>query len=149
MLSPCYIIGKLGEEIVDIYVNSRNNCILTICTSTMSIIIATDVVTITTKYMWNVWQGVARQICTDRSEHECVWSPVGHRLCVVLNGVHFVWILPRLVKPGDGKLISYINALYFIWLVINISIGNLMFSTIRYYGGLWRKYMYDWYIILW
>ena len=28
MIFPCYIIGKLGEEIVDIYLKSRNNWIL-------------------------------------------------------------------------------------------------------------------------
>ena len=28
MIFPCYIIGKLGEEIVDIYLKSRNNRIL-------------------------------------------------------------------------------------------------------------------------
>ena len=28
MIFPCYIIGKWGEEIVDIYLKSRNNWIL-------------------------------------------------------------------------------------------------------------------------
>ena len=36
MISPCYIIGKWGEEIVDIYLKSRNNWILTTMYTYMS-----------------------------------------------------------------------------------------------------------------